>query len=512
MKSSAANDGGKERLVNNAWTERAFEKLSNLPEAVQWLLDSHWVWVQPLFNFIYRPAFTRDLKTNGPYCSILLLNAILSHSVRWCKADPGLAPMLAPFENGAYFGRLVRAGLMDAVQDGPTSIPTIQTLLLLSAQECGRGNLTQAWLYSGMAFRLAEDIGVVFDGRKYGVQLSTEDIEIRNRLFWSCYFWDKLIALYLGRLPTLQHSKASPPRIMLDDTAEIDTWLPHGVNAPNYLPMQAHSISCFIRICALSEILNAVLITLYNPVEQSTRAQVANCVQVQGSALAKWHNALPEFLKIVVPLTDAQCPPSHIVTLNCLYHTVNILLHRPMLTSHYVETEGPSHGDHLRHCLVSATAVIKIFDWAVRSFGDGHVVLSQAYAVYTAASIFLLQVQATKDLTCTAMESLRYCTSALERLKSTSPVLGSALQLIYKALQPIEVLSHSSEATTATEPEIPYWTVPGEPISETSYVPDAHFADFDFSNIEITQEMFDALSGIEPISANVNAGFLMDGI
>jgi hypothetical protein len=122
--------------------------------------------------------------------------------------------MLAPFEDGAYFGRLVRAGLMDAVQDGPTSIPTIQTLLLLSAQECGRGNLTQAWLYSGMAFRLAEDIGVVFDGRKYGVQLSTEDIEIRNRLFWSCYFWDKLIALYLGRLPTLQHSKASPPRIM----------------------------------------------------------------------------------------------------------------------------------------------------------------------------------------------------------------------------------------------------------------------------------------------------------
>ncbi|KAK5730631.1 hypothetical protein LTR15_000568 [Elasticomyces elasticus] len=203
MKSSAANDGGKERLVNNAWTERAFEKLSNLPEAVQWLLDSHWVWVQPLFNFIYRPAFTRDLKTNGPYCSILLLNAILSHSVRWCKADPGLASMLAPFEDGAYFGRLVRAGLMDAVQDGPTSIPTIQTLLLLSAQECGRGNLTQAWLYSGMAFRLAEDIGVVFDGRKYGVQLSTEDIEIRNRLFWSCYFWDKLIALYLGRLPTL---------------------------------------------------------------------------------------------------------------------------------------------------------------------------------------------------------------------------------------------------------------------------------------------------------------------
>ena len=67
-----------------------------------------------------------------------------------------------------------------------------------------------------MAFRLIEDLGICIDGQKYAglVQLYDEDIEIRRRLFWSCYFWDKMISLYLGRSPTLQHSSVSPPQIM----------------------------------------------------------------------------------------------------------------------------------------------------------------------------------------------------------------------------------------------------------------------------------------------------------
>lgn len=49
----------KERLINSAWRERAFEQLAAMPEPFQYLLDSHWCWIQPLFNFVYRPAFTR---------------------------------------------------------------------------------------------------------------------------------------------------------------------------------------------------------------------------------------------------------------------------------------------------------------------------------------------------------------------------------------------------------------------------------------------------------------------
>lgn len=67
MQAALSDEQSKQELINSAWTERALERLSNLSEAIQFLLDSHWCWVQPLFNFVYRPAFTRDLKTNGQF-------------------------------------------------------------------------------------------------------------------------------------------------------------------------------------------------------------------------------------------------------------------------------------------------------------------------------------------------------------------------------------------------------------------------------------------------------------
>jgi hypothetical protein len=46
------------------------------------------------------------------------------------------------------------------------------------------------------------------------VHLTDEEVEIRHRLYWSCYFWDKIVSLYLGRSPSLQHTLVSPPQII----------------------------------------------------------------------------------------------------------------------------------------------------------------------------------------------------------------------------------------------------------------------------------------------------------
>jgi len=157
-----------------------------------------------------------DMKIGGPYFSQALMNTVLSHSVRWCRAEPGMDLLLAPFDNGAAFSKMAKHHLFDDIQNGNSKIPTVQALLLLSAQECGCGNRTQAWLYSGMAFRLIDDLGICVDGKRYADigQFSAEDVEIRNRLFWSCYFWDKLISLYFGRSPVIQNSEISPPRVL----------------------------------------------------------------------------------------------------------------------------------------------------------------------------------------------------------------------------------------------------------------------------------------------------------
>ncbi|KAG7114135.1 Nitrogen assimilation transcription factor nit-4 like protein [Verticillium longisporum] len=158
----------RERLVANAWQQRALENLSDIPEPFQYLLNVHWCWIQPLFNFIYRPAFTRDLQTLGPYYSHTLMNAVLSHSIRWGRSDPATKKILdQSYEGGAIFGKHARSMLFDELSQGQYSIPTVQTLLLLSAQECSVGNSAQAWIYSGLAFRIIDHLGICVDGQRY---------------------------------------------------------------------------------------------------------------------------------------------------------------------------------------------------------------------------------------------------------------------------------------------------------------------------------------------------------
>lgn len=157
------------------------------------------------------------MQSMGPYYSHTLLNAMLSHSIRWGKSDPSTKQLLdQSYDGGAVFAKHARSMLFDELSRGVCTIPTVQTLLLLSAGECGHGNTTQAWIYSGIAFRLIDHLGICVDGQRYpgSVHLTDEEVEIRHRLYWSCYFWDKIISLYLGRSPSLQHTLVSPPQII----------------------------------------------------------------------------------------------------------------------------------------------------------------------------------------------------------------------------------------------------------------------------------------------------------
>ncbi|KAG9669661.1 hypothetical protein KCU95_g349, partial [Aureobasidium melanogenum] len=546
-------DGSKrESLLNNAWRERAFEKLATTPEPYRYLLDSHWSWIQPLFNFVYRPAFTRDMMTGGQYYSAALLNAMLSHSVRWCKAEPGMQELLAPFDEGKAFFQTAVTNLFDDIRNGQSKVPTVQSLLLLSAQECGRGNRTQAWLYSGMAFRLIDDMGMCIDGQRYAdsTQFSAEDVEIRNRLFWSCYFWDKLVALYFGRSPMLQNSHVSPPRVIMDDTAEIEPWMPHGLTTANYPPRQAHSISCFVHMCGLAEILNQVLIHFYSPTCDLSSSSALACALEQSSKMRAWWKDLPEHLKINVGALPQLAPPSHIVTLNCLYHTINILLHRALLrlsSSNHPSAATSIDQNPLIQCISSSTSIIALFDLFVRTFGDGHIVLSLAYSLYTATSILLLELQASPtNPQRYTMERLSYCLSALERVKKTNPVIATASKLIRKELM---VLGLDIHAHTAS-PSDPTGDVSTRPFHPPKFVPlstahpphnmplvandlhseqqtvvdggeeqnmvfmDASYLDngdvsggLEYDLLDMSPSTFEAFTQVEPLSTTMNPGF-----
>ncbi len=71
--------------------------------------------------------------------------------------------------------------------------------------------------------------------------------------------------------------------------------------------------------------------------------------------------------------------------------------------------------------MTSATAILSIFGMYERAFGDGRVVLSTAYSVYTAASIFLLEIQALKYAAPGTLDKLKICILALDRVRVSSP-------------------------------------------------------------------------------------------
>lgn len=92
--------------------------------------------------------------------------------------------------------------------------------------------------------------------------------------------------------------------------------------------------------------------------------------------------------------------------------------------------------------MASATSILSLFDLYRRTFGDSHVVLSLAYSIYTAASIFLLEIQALKYAAPGTLDKLKFCIFALERVKAANPVITTALSLISLELQRLQINIH----------------------------------------------------------------------
>lgn len=81
------------------------------------------------------------------------------------------------------------------------SIPFTQALLQLSALKIGKGHTSMAWMYSGMAFRMAIDLGIFSDPSNSSSNDNNNDKDehlqqrkqVCQQLAWSCYLWDKII-------------------------------------------------------------------------------------------------------------------------------------------------------------------------------------------------------------------------------------------------------------------------------------------------------------------------------
>ncbi|KAJ6145488.1 hypothetical protein N7470_009383 [Penicillium chermesinum] len=456
----------RQHLVANAAAQKNLELLTlnatspqaDVPSEISnVLLRLHWCWLHPSFLFVYRPAFTRDLLQSALqghdtiYCSATLFKVLCAHSCRFIRDPEALWSAETQKENFAQLSnRLMteaKAHLAMETLSQP-SIPTIQALLQQSALDIACGRSSSSWLYSGMAFRMAIDLGLHVSPdvlQRHSLALSTEDVEIRKRLFWSLYAWDKHISLYLGRMPNFFMGAESVSLDFLDDFMDQEPWEPFygpdpaSTELPAYSAVPGHIVSCFTQLCKLCKLISQMLLNLYSSSSVSETpstpsARAAAFVDIDRK-LQQWHDSLPSYLHISPDKIPELSPPPHITSLNLMYYNTLILLHRPLVSSGQALCSEASR-QSWKICRSATTTIYHLLQMYIKTFGFHHITYMNSYCTYTAATTAVYQLETShisphpEHTNEAVWTELRFLLDILQRTSSSMPGLNRSIDII----------------------------------------------------------------------------------
>jgi hypothetical protein len=108
--------------------------------------------------------------------------------------------------------------------------------------------------------------------------------------------------------------------------------------------------------------------------------------------LREWWLALPAYLRITPDRMPSLAPPTHIVSLNVLYQTTIILLHRPFILGAR-DLSQPAAQKSYTACRTATTAVHGLLKLQANTFGFSHLTYMNAYAAYIAATIAVFRFE-----------------------------------------------------------------------------------------------------------------------
>jgi hypothetical protein len=152
----------------------------------------------PYSMCVYREFFLRDYDIGvGRYYSEVLLYAICAMGAL-ASADTSMLAISEVFASQAEF--LVYTSL-----DKP-DLTLLQAMILLGYRFIGHGKASKGWLFCGMAFRLAHEMGLHLDPNNWhrpAEPVLDRDREISRRVYWAAFNADKQVSLYFGRPPAL---------------------------------------------------------------------------------------------------------------------------------------------------------------------------------------------------------------------------------------------------------------------------------------------------------------------
>ncbi|KAL1650353.1 hypothetical protein SLS58_001170 [Diplodia intermedia] len=200
---------------------------SFLPEDVkEELISLYFLYVQPWHQVVNESLFRESYRSSGRFSGPLLLNCILALGSRYTdrpelRSDPDDSNTA-----GAMF--LDKAKVLLSLDLQRPSVTTLQSLCLIATMHFAVGADAAGWLHSGMAIRLALDMGMNLDSDLLARSdlLSAQEADLRRQIYWALYCDDKLAVSYTGRVCTMLPALKGPQKVQFLSNCilELKNW------------------------------------------------------------------------------------------------------------------------------------------------------------------------------------------------------------------------------------------------------------------------------------------------
>ncbi|KAJ4144804.1 hypothetical protein LMH87_003674 [Akanthomyces muscarius] len=332
---------------------------------------------------VYREYFFRDYDVgSGKYYSDVLLYAICALGALQYDDTLNVSEVFAGQAQTLLYGSL----------DNP-DLTLLQALVLLGYREIAVGRTSKGWLFCGMAFRLAHEMGLHLDPSNWdGFTGFHRDREILRRVYWAVFTADKQLSLYFGRPPALYPNESDvrntirlqyPP----DWQGLLETYLCEKVSATEFEDGVA-LVGSFIYRAELSKIIHVMITDLFeNRRGDSDPAVVAAKSRQIHVSLTKWLSSLPGTVHWN-QWTVGKVPPS-VLHLHMVFHTVMIILHRP--PSNMFDKPGIAESEDVEICYESLQAIQRLMRSFSRFYRYRSLPLDFVQTLATATGIVLMR-------------------------------------------------------------------------------------------------------------------------
>ncbi|KAK6062569.1 transcription factor [Seiridium cupressi] len=387
----------------------------------------------PYSMCVYREFFLRDYDIGiGRYYSEVLLFAICSIGAL-ASADASMLAISEVFASQAEF--VVYTSL-----DKP-DLTLLQAMILLGYRFTGHGKASKGWLFCGMAFRLAHEMGLHLDPNNWhgpSEPVLDRDREILRRVYWAAFNADKQVSLYFGRPPALYpHESDVRNSIRIpypeDWQGLLETYIAKNTSITAFEDGIALSGS-FIYRTELYKIVHTMITDLFeNRRQNADSAVLAATAQRIHVSLHKWMATLPSKL-YWNQWSSGQVQP-FVLHLHMIFHTAMIILHRP--PRHLFSKPGIAESEDVEICYESLQAMLRLMKTYSRYYKHSALPLDFVHTLSVTAGTILMKrylENASKE-DAGISRAMDVVLDAMDGIKYTWPCIVEIRESVSKAME-----------------------------------------------------------------------------